>query len=314
MEYRVLARKWRPQVFEDVLGQEHVVRTLKNAIGQQRIAHAFLFSGPRGVGKTSIARILAKALNCETGPTPTPCNQCGHCVEITNGNAIDVREIDGASNRGIDEIRELRENVKFAPASCRYKIYIIDEVHMLTREAFNALLKTLEEPPGHVIFIFATTETQKVPATILSRCQCFDFRRIPLKQISENLKKIAASDGIQISDNGLAWIAEAGDGSLRDSQSIFDQVISYAGFEIGDPAVEEILGRSDRRFLFMLSEAVLARDAGRCLRIIDEAYYAGLDMRYFYQTLLGQFRNLLFTAIAGRRSRWSICRRKRRRN
>ncbi|MDP2840401.1 MAG: DNA polymerase III subunit gamma/tau, partial [Syntrophales bacterium] len=298
MEYRVLARKWRPQVFEDVLGQEHVVRTLKNAIGQQRIAHAFLFSGPRGVGKTSIARILAKALNCETGPTPTPCNQCGHCVEITNGNAIDVREIDGASNRGIDEIRELRENVKFAPASCRYKIYIIDEVHMLTREAFNALLKTLEEPPGHVIFIFATTEAQKVPATILSRCQCFDFRRIPLKQIAENLKKIAASDGIRISDNGLSWIAEAGDGSLRDSQSIFDQVISYAGFEIGDPAVEEILGRSDRRFLFMLSEAVLARDAGRCLRIIDEAYYAGLDMRYFYQTLLGHFRNLLFTAIA----------------
>ena len=299
MEYRVLARKWRPQVFEDVLGQEHVVRTLKNAIGQQRIAHAFLFSGPRGVGKTSIARILAKALNCETGPTPTPCNQCGHCVEITNGNALDVREIDGASNRGIDEIRELRENVKFAPASCRYKIYIIDEVHMLTREAFNALLKTLEEPPGHVIFIFATTETQKVPATILSRCQCFDFRRIPLKQIAENLKKIAVSDGVHISDNGISWIAEAGDGSLRDSQSIFDQVISYAGFEIGDPAVEEILGRSDRRFLFLLSEAVLARDAGGCLRIIDEAYYAGLDMRYFYQTLLGHFRNLLFTAIAG---------------
>ena len=299
MEYRVLARKWRPQVFEDVLGQEHVVRTLKNAIGQQRIAHAFLFSGPRGVGKTSIARILAKALNCETGPTPTPCNQCGHCLEITNGNSIDVREIDGASNRGIDEIRELRENVKFAPASCRYKIYIIDEVHMLTREAFNALLKTLEEPPGHVIFIFATTETQKVPATILSRCQCFDFRRIPLKQIAENLKKIAVEEKIQISDNGLAWIAEAGDGSLRDSQSIFDQVISYAGFEIGDPAVEEILGRSDRRFLFLLSEAVLARDAGRCLRIIDEAYYAGLDMRYFYQTLLGHFRNLLFTGIAG---------------
>jgi DNA polymerase-3 subunit gamma/tau len=299
VEYRVLARKCRPQVFEDVLGQEHVVRTLQNAITQERIAHAFLFSGPRGVGKTSIARILAKALNCETGPTPTPCNRCVHCTEVTNGNAIDVREIDGASNRGIDEIRELRENVKFAPASSRYKIYIIDEVHMLTREAFNALLKTLEEPPAHVIFVFATTETQKVPATILSRCQCFDFRRIPLKQIIENLKKIVALEKIRISDNGLAWIAEAGDGSLRDSQSIFDQVISYAGSEIEDQAVEEILGRSDRRFLFVLSEAVLARDAGRCLTIIDEAYNAGLDMRYFYQTLLGHFRNLLFTGIAG---------------
>jgi len=299
VEYRVLARKCRPQVFEDVLGQEHVVRTLQNAITQQRIAHAFLFSGPRGVGKTSIARILAKALNCETGPTPTPCNRCVHCLEITNGNALDVREIDGASNNGVEEIRALRENVKFAPASCRYKIYIIDEVHMLSNAAFNALLKTLEEPPAHVIFIFATTETQKVPATILSRCQCFDFRRIALKQIAENLKRISVSDGIRISDNALSWIAEAGDGSLRDAQSIFDQVISYAGDEIADPAVEEILGRSDRRFLFSLSEAVLARDAGRCLKIIDEAYYAGLDMRYFFQTLLGHFRNLLFTGIAG---------------
>jgi DNA polymerase-3 subunit gamma/tau len=299
VEYRVLARKCRPQVFEDVLGQEHVVRTLQNAITQQRIAHAFLFSGPRGVGKTSIARILAKALNCETGPTPTPCNRCVHCLEITNGNALDVREIDGASNNGVEEIRALRENVKFAPASCRYKIYIIDEVHMLSNAAFNALLKTLEEPPAHVIFIFATTETQKVPATILSRCQCFDFRRIALKRIAENLKRIALSDGIRISDNALSWIAEAGDGSLRDAQSIFDQVISYAGDEIADPAVEEILGRSDRRFLFSLSEAVLARDAGRCLKIIDEAYYAGLDMRYFFQTLLGHFRNLLFTGIAG---------------
>ncbi|MHB9096292.1 MAG: DNA polymerase III subunit gamma/tau [Syntrophales bacterium] len=299
MEYLVLARKWRPQVFEDVLGQEHVVRTLSNAITQERIAHAFLFSGPRGVGKTSIARILAKALNCEQGPTPNPCNVCVHCTEITDGIAMDIREIDGASNRGIDEIRELRENVKFAPASCRYKVYIIDEVHMLTREAFNALLKTLEEPPAHVIFIFATTETHKVPATILSRCQCFDFRRIPPKLIADNLRKIAAAEGIKISNTGLAWIAEAGDGSLRDSQSIFDQVISYGGFAIEDAAIEELLGRSDRRFLFLLSEAVLARDAGRCLKIIDEAYYAGLDMKFFYQTLLGHFRNLLFVGIAG---------------
>jgi DNA polymerase III subunit gamma/tau len=299
VEYLVLARKFRPQVFEDVLGQEHVVRTLSNAITQERIAHAFLFSGPRGVGKTSIARILAKALNCELGPTPTPCNTCVHCREITDGIAMDIREIDGASNRGIDEIRELRENVKFAPASCRYKVYIIDEVHMLTREAFNALLKTLEEPPAHVIFIFATTETHKVPATILSRCQCFDFRRIAPRLIAESLRKIAAAEGISISDAGLAWIAEAGDGSLRDSQSIFDQVISYAGFEIQDAVVEELLGRSDRRFLHLISEAVLARDAGLCLKIIDEAYYAGLDMKFFYQSLLSHFRNLLFVGIAG---------------
>lgn len=296
-EYRVLARKCRPQKFEEVIGQEHIVRTLQNAISQNRIAHAFLFSGPRGIGKTSVARIFAKALNCETGPTPTPCNDCVHCREITNGNAIDVREIDGASNRGIDEIRELRENVKFATVSCRYKIYIIDEVHMLTREAFNALLKTLEEPPGHVIFIFATTEIVKVPMTIRSRCQCFDFRRISQKQIKENLRSIALRENIAISEIALSWVAEAGDGSLRDSQSIFDQVISYAGTTIKDEAVEEILGRSDRRFLLLLSEAVFAHDAGRCLKIIEEAYYFGLDMRYFYQTLLNHFRNLMLVKI-----------------
>jgi DNA polymerase-3 subunit gamma/tau len=298
LEYQVLARKFRPQTFEEVVGQEPVVRTLVNAIGQGRIGHAFLFSGPRGVGKTSIARILAKSLNCERGPTATPCNECPNCKEITAGNAMDVREIDGASNRGIDEIRELRENVKFAPATSKYKIYIIDEVHMLTREAFNALLKTLEEPPGHVIFIFATTENHKVPATILSRCQCYDFRRISLSQIAANLGKVAAKEKIVISSTALSWIAEAGDGSMRDAQSIFDQIISYAGLKISDEEVEDILGLSDRKYLYRLSEAVLARNASDCLMILEEAYLAGVDMKHFYAMLLKHFRNLLLVKIA----------------
>jgi DNA polymerase III subunit gamma/tau len=298
LEYQVLARKFRPQAFEDVAGQEPVVRTLSNAIAQGRIGHAFLFAGPRGVGKTSVARILAKSLNCEQGPTATPCNQCPNCKEITDGTSMDVREIDGASNRGIDEIRELRENVKFAPAASKYKIYIIDEVHMLTREAFNALLKTLEEPPGHVIFIFATTENHKVPATILSRCQCYDFRRISLGQIAANLGKVAKAEGIVISPSALSWVAEAGDGSMRDAQSIFDQVISYAGMNISDEDVEDILGLADRRYLYRLSEAVFTRNAGACLTILEEAYLAGIDMKHFYSMLLKHFRNLLLVKIA----------------
>jgi DNA polymerase-3 subunit gamma/tau len=299
LEYQVIARKFRPKNFEEVAGQEHVVRTLRNAIAQGRVAHAFLFSGPRGVGKTSVARILAKALNCEKGPTPTPCNVCSNCVGITAGASLDVHEIDGASNRGIDEIRELRENVKFAPASSRYKIYIIDEVHMLTDPAFNALLKTLEEPPAHVIYIFATTEIHKVPATILSRCQCYDFRRISLKEITANLGLVAQKEGIKISPSALSWIAEAGDGSMRDAQSVFDQVISYAGFDIRDEDVEECLGLSNRKYLFRLSEAVLQRNAGACLSILEEAYLAGVDMMLLYQMLLKHFRNLLLVKIAG---------------
>jgi len=299
MEYLVLARKWRPQTFEDVVGQDHVVKTLKNAILHDRIAHAFTFSGPRGIGKTSVARIFAKALNCEKGPSPIPCNMCANCREVTEGISMDVREIDGASNRGIDEIRELRENVKFSPISSRYKLFIIDEVHMLTREAFNALLKTLEEPPSHVIFVFATTEIHKIPATILSRCQCFEFRRVSIRQIKDNLKCIADGEHIHISDVALTWIAEAGDGSLRDAQSIFDQVISYTGSEIRDDDVEELLRLTDRRFLSGLSEGILSKDAGKCLGVIEDGYYAGLDMKHFYQLLIRHFRNLLLVKITG---------------
>ena len=298
MPYLVLARKWRPQTFEEVVGQRHITQTLQNAISQKRVAHAFLFTGARGVGKTSTARILAKALNCEEGPQINPCDQCKTCQEITHGTSMDVIEIDGASNRGIDEIRELRENVRYTPAKSRYKIYIIDEIHMLTREAFNALLKTLEEPPPHILFIFATTEPHKIPMTILSRCQRYDFKRIPLREIIGNLKRIVEEEKIQISQRGLLSIAQESDGSLRDAQSLLDQVISYGGKEIRDEDIVEVLGLIDRRILNDTIEAIANKDPERCIEIIEHVYHFGYDLQHFCRELLQSLRNLILIKVS----------------
>ncbi|MBS3918108.1 MAG: DNA polymerase III subunit gamma/tau [Deltaproteobacteria bacterium] len=298
MSYLVLARQWRPQVFEDVIGQRPITQTLQNAISQNRVSHAFLFSGARGVGKTSTARILAKALNCQKGPQINPCNDCANCKEITDGTSMDVIEIDGASNRGIEEIRELKENVRYTPAKSRHKIYIIDEVHMLTREAFNALLKTLEEPPSHIIFVFATTEPHKIPATILSRCQRYDFKRIPLKEMVGNLKQIVEREGIQISQRGLQMIVRESEGSMRDAQSLLDQVISYGGKEIRDEDITEVLGLIDQKILSDTIEAIADRDAKRCVEIVEHIYQYGYDIQHFCQELLHTFRNLILIKVS----------------
>jgi len=296
--YLVLARKWRPQLFEEVVGQRHITQTLQNAISQKRVAHAFLFTGARGVGKTSSARILAKALNCEKGLQTNPCNECTTCREVTYGTSMDVIEIDGASNRGIDEIRELRENVRYTPAKSRYKIYIIDEVHMLTKEAFNALLKTLEEPPPHIIFIFATTEPHKIPATILSRCQRYDFKRIPFREVIESLKRIVEEEKIQISQRGLLSIAQESEGSLRDAQSLLDQVIAYAGKNIHDEDIVEVLGLIDRRMLSDTIEAIADRDVERCMKVIEHVYHFGYDLQHFCRELLQYLRNLILIKVS----------------
>ncbi len=298
MSYQVLARKWRPQLFEDVVGQAHITRTLQNAIATERLAHAFLFSGPRGVGKTTTARILAKALNCTEGPTPTPCGKCNSCLETTAGTSVDVIEIDGASNRGIEHIRELREAVKYAPAGGKYKVYVIDEVHMLTNEAFNALLKTLEEPPPHVLFIFATTEPQKIPATIHSRCQRYGFKRISLTEIIAKLREIADKEGIGISDAGLGMIARAAEGSMRDSQSLLDQAISYSGMSIKDEDLQTILGTVPQELLTALTGSLLAQDAAAALRQIDAQLERGQDMRQLLAGLVEHVRNLLIAKTA----------------
>ena len=296
--YLVLARKWRPQLFEEVVGQRHITQTLQNAILQKRVAHAFLFTGARGVGKTSSARILAKALNCERGLQINPCNQCTNCQEVAHGTSMDVIEVDGASNRGIDEIRELKENVRYTPAKSRYKIYIIDEVHMLTKEAFNALLKTLEEPPPHIIFIFATTEPHKIPATILSRCQRYDFKRIPFREVIESLKRIVEEEKIQIGQRGLLSIVQESEGSLRDAQSLLDQVIAYAGKNIRDEDVAEVLGLLDRKILSDTIEAIADRDVEQCMKVIEHVYHFGYDLQHFCRELLQYLRHLILMKVS----------------
>jgi DNA polymerase-3 subunit gamma/tau len=297
MTYQVLARKWRPQTFEEVVGQEPITRTLQNALAAGRVAHAFLFSGPRGVGKTSVARILAKALNCQAGPTPHPDNTCQMCREITNGSSLDVLEIDGASNRGIDEVRDLREKIKYLPTQGKYRVYIIDEVHMLTKEAFNALLKTLEEPPAHAVFVLATTEVHKVPVTILSRCQRYDFRRIPTGLIQAHLAKLAQQEGWQIDPEGLALVARAAEGSLRDAQGFLDQVVTFGGDGVSAAEIARILGVTDRGALLGALKAIIHRNGPDLLNLIEALYNQGHDLGRFYQDLILYARHLLVAGL-----------------
>ena len=286
--------------FDDVAAQTHVTQTLKNALKQKRLAHAYLFAGPRGVGKTTTARLLAKLVNC-LNPTPDfePDNQCELCREITDGKSFDVLEIDGASNRGVEEIRNLRESVRYAPAKANYKVYIIDEVHMLTKEAFNALLKTLEEPPPHVLFIFATTEIHKLPATIISRCQRFDFRRIRIDEIVTNLRGIAASESLTVDDDALLLIAKKGDGSMRDAQSIFDQIVALCGATITKDQILQALNIVDQEFYFRVTDLVIARDAKGALELVQDVMTRGYDIKEFLGGLTEHLRNILTAATTG---------------
>ncbi len=298
MSYLVLARKYRPQTFEEVVAQEHVTRTLTNAVTSGRVAHAILFSGPRGTGKTTVARILAKAMNCEQGPTAVPCNQCRSCMEVTAGHSADVFEIDGASNNSVDQVRELRDNVKYMPSHSPYKIYIIDEVHMLSIAAFNALLKTLEEPPAHILFFFATTEPHKIPITILSRCQKYDFRRIGTGPILGHLKSLCVKEDIGIPDESLQLIAREAAGSMRDGLSLLDQVMACAQGEITHEQVLDILGAFDSSVLFSMSDAAGRGDVPRLLTLLDSLYNSGRDLKKLYGDLLRHFRDLLVVKLA----------------
>ena len=300
MSYLVLARKYRPQAFDQVIEQVHITRTLTNAISAGRVAHAILFSGPRGTGKTTVARILAKAMNCKEGPTPEPCNNCRSCNEITDGHAIDVFEIDGASNNSVDQIRELRENIKYMPAHSPCKIYIIDEVHMLSTAAFNALLKTLEEPPSHVMFMFATTEPHKIPVTILSRCQRYDFRRIGLDSIASHMASLCRLEGFEIAEESLGLIAREAGGSMRDALSLLDQLMTCAQGLVTHEQVLDILGVIDRKVIFDLAGSILNADVHGVLDLLSDVYDRGHDMKKLYADLLEHFRNLLVVSMGNK--------------
>ena len=297
MSYLVFARKYRPQTFEQVVGQAPVVKTLQNSLKRGRVAHALLFSGVRGVGKTTLARLMAKSLNCKEGPTAVPCNECSSCVEISGGSALDLLEIDGASNRGIQEVRELKDKIKFMPTSSRYKIVIIDEVHMLTNEAFNALLKTLEEPPAHVYFMFATTELHKIPVTILSRCQRFELRRVSSEELSGHFHKLAEMEGVELSKTALSLVVREADGSVRDGLSLLDQVLSYGESPIDDNDVVEVLGLVKREIVLGIAEALLTGDRSKALTMLADGFDFGMDVKRFITDLLECYRTLLLIKI-----------------
>ncbi|MBT3220937.1 MAG: DNA polymerase III subunit gamma/tau, partial [Proteobacteria bacterium] len=298
MSYLAIARKYRPISFDEIVGQDHVTRTLKNAIAKQRIHHAYLFCGARGVGKTTAARALARALNCKEGPTADPCGTCSTCQEVLEGRSPDLIEIDGASNNSVDDIRELREGVHYAPSGGKYKIYLIDEVHMLSNAAFNALLKTLEEPPAHVVFIFATTESKKIPDTVLSRVQRFDFKRISAPAVVKRLEKIAKAEGVEVSKNGLRMIAMAGEGSMRDAESLLDKVIAFGGTTVSDQDVGETLGLVDRNLLHLMLAGLIEGEPEKCLDSIEQVYNLGWELSQFTQELLEVLRHATFLVLS----------------